>query len=238
METHKLKYFRYLFFISISVCLGLIRYLFYDTSNNVWNEGEEFTDLNGNGLWDQGEEFIDENNFKLFSKFRDITTFSTSIIDKVNKKKLFYNSETSISNYVEYKEAKFFNDNDLAVFVDSRDAQEINLSKQGSFSGRIPNSIVIPLSDIETIDNQTEYFYTDLSENNYDLLTMDFENEMQTISILETLPKDIPYIIYCGYELCDKSSSLAEYMVNYFNFEKIGVYKQGWEEWYRNHSDK
>ena len=35
---------------------------FIDEENGMWDEGEEFTDVNENGMWDEGEEFIDEEN--------------------------------------------------------------------------------------------------------------------------------------------------------------------------------
>ena len=33
--------------------------IFYEVGDGVWNEGEEFTDVNENGVWDESEPFVD-----------------------------------------------------------------------------------------------------------------------------------------------------------------------------------
>ena len=139
-----------------------------------------------------------------------------------------------IKNYITYNQAKFYNDNNLAVFIDARDIQEIDSEKGDNLLGSISHSLIIPVTDVEIIDSETEYFYSDISLEDYEFILSDFKNEMKTVLMLDSLSKDINYIVYCGYKECDKSENLAEYMMNYFNFENVGIYKGGWEDWLNN----
>ena len=56
-------------------------------------------------------------------------------------------------------------------------------------------------------------------------------DEIKTIRALEALEKDLIYIVYCGSNQCDKSEILADYMQNSFGFNRISIFKGGWEEW-------
>ena len=211
--------------------------MYYDTKNGVWNPGEEFVDSNENGVWDEGEDFTDENNFKIFSKNEGVISNNLDFLEKIENHKVFYRAGEFIQNHITYHQAKFFNDNNLAVFIDARSYEEIVSEKGDTPFGRIPNSMVIPVMDLETIDNETEYFYSDMDLDDPIFALEGFENEIKTISALENLSKHGHYIVYCGSQECDKSRNLVERMTDYFNFQNVGLYKGGWEDWLENQAD-
>lgn len=46
----------------------------------------------------------------------------------------------------------------------------------------------------------------------------------------EFLPRDLLMIVYCGGGNCDQSVTVLE-MMDGLGFEKLGLYKEGWEDW-------
>ena len=117
-------------------------------------------------------------------------------------------------------------DYECVAVIDARSGLEINDEKISEDKKMIPNALSIPVEDIELVDN--EGYFDDF--DNQDLL-LEYEQEVETINYINTLPKNAAYIVYCGSEECDKSENLAYYLINNFKFSNVAIYKGGWEEW-------
>ena len=167
--------------------------------------------------------FHKSEDFQLFKSLKDKESFhpdQTSLIENIKKNK-------KTLKYLNFYQTKFYNDNQHAVFIDARSAYDIDDEKIDDSNKVIPNAINIPVEDIDIIRDEG-YFDGDMD---LEIVEMDFSKEWKTVKYLESLPKDIPYIIYCGFSGCDKSKDLADYMIKNFNFKNISVYKGGWEDW-------
>ena len=215
MKTKLSKRSIYILLILLSIAFGLIRYLFY-------NE-ESFSLLSK-------KEKINNVNIEDFKNIFDEVRYN------INKSNFFYKYNEQINNYIDFEKAKLYNQTKMAIFIDTRSLNEIEKNQiiiNDEIIKTIPDAIIIPIEDIEFIYNDTEYFYESLSEDDIELLKIDYTNEMNTVLFLESIPRDINYIIYCGSNLCDKSQRLVNIM-NMLLFEKISLYKNGWEDWILN----
>ena len=212
MKTKMSKRYIYILLIILSITLGVIRYLLY-------NE-ESF------GLFYKKEKISNINIEQFASVFDEVRS-------NMKKFKVFHGYNEEISNYIDFEKARSFSENKMAIFIDARSVDEVEgdqISINDKIIKVIPNAIVIPVEDLEVIYNETNYFYEDLDNEELELLKIDYEKEMKSVLYFKTLPKDINYIIYCGSNLCDKSHRLAKLMHELL-FEKVGLYKEGWEDW-------
>ena len=207
MINKMIKLDRYFFIVCLSIILGITRYYLYD--NN------------------------DFNLFSLVDKNKKEIKVNLDIIDVVSE---------NLKNYeIPYKQAHFYHENNLAVFIDARNQDEIDKD------GQIPNSLIIPVEDIKLIIDgdldengecindrcgYSEALNIDFEDN--DLVEFDFPDEIKTLNNLKRLDFDIPYIVYCGSEDCDKSEDLYGYMVEYMDFENVKKYTGGWKDWVKN----
>ena len=202
----------YILLILLSITFGMVRYL-------VYNE-------EGFSLFYKKE---NNNNINI-EEFKNIFD---EVRYNMTKSKVFHSYTEEILNYIDFKKAQSCSENKMAIFIDARSLDEVEqhqISINDKIIKTIPNAIVIPVEDIERIYNETEYFYDTFNEDELELLKIDYENEIKSLLYLETLPTDINYIIYCGSNLCDKSNRLADIMHELL-FEKVGLYKNGWEDW-------
>ena len=191
----------------------------------------------------------DDTDFSLFSlvdKNKKEIKVNLSHIDQV-KKTLAITTKKEVS----YNDSFFLHSNDLAVFIDARDQDDI--AKQG----QILNSLTIPVSNIELVLNgerndegkcvfrdnwnyNSDYDcgYEDVLDDDFILdlekvewAEEDYPLEMKTINILRELDRKIPYIVYCGSSDCDKSEDLYGYMTEFMGFEKVMKFTGGWNVW-------
>jgi len=213
MKNKRQKLYRYIAIIIVPFIIGLLSYPFH--------KNEEFKLFQS--LKDKKEfEFYHQDIERLLEQIKNNPIhLNFDITDKDEKK---------IQVYLDFNQVKFYNDHHHAVFIDARLAYEINDEKIDDSNKVIPNAINIPVEDIDVIRNEG-YFDGDMD---LEIVEMDFSKEWKTVKYLESLPKDIPYIIYCGFSECDKSKDLADYMIKNFNFKNISVYKGGWEDWKKN----
>ena len=212
MKRESAKYYIYIGFILLSITFGFVRYLL---SNNG--------DFRFFGKYEKANNINIENIKDIFDEVK----YNMSQI------KEFYNYNEEINNYIHFEKAKSYNENKTAIFIDTRSLNEINENQvivDNKALKTIPDAIIIPIEDIETIYNETDYFYEVLDDEEIELLKTDYENEMKVVTFFESLPKDINYIVYCGSSLCDKSQRLVD-MMRELLFQKVGLYKDGWEDW-------
>ena len=59
-------------------CRVLAMDIFYEVGDGVWNEGEEFTDVNENGVWDKSEPFVDGIEVTYGTTFYDYAVYASS----------------------------------------------------------------------------------------------------------------------------------------------------------------
>ena len=203
MKTKLSKRSIYILLILLSIAFGLIRYLFY-------NE-ESFSLLSK-------KEKINNVNIEDFKNIFDEVRYN------INKSNFFYKYNEQINNYIDFEKAKLYNQTKMAIFIDARSLNEIENDQiiiNDEIIKTIPDAIIIPIEDIEVIYDDTEYFYESLSQDDIELLKIDYENEMNTVLFLESIPRDINYIIYCGSNLCDKSQRLVNIMNMLFPKAKV-----------------
>ena len=160
------------------------------------------------------------DDFYFFSKDKkenNSLSENNTIIDAVAKNKI-----------LSYEESKFFNDNNLAVFIDARSSDEINQNKVNSNYMMIPDAKWISVEDIDFL-NDEGYIEDPKLLNDIDLNY--FNDQYQTFLQLQEYPKNLIYVVYCGSSSCDKSENLYQYMIEDFGFTNVYIYKGGWEEW-------
>jgi len=170
--------------------------------------------------------FHKSEDFKLFKTLKNKESFRIDQYDIIETLK----NRKDRQRYLNFDQAKFYSDNQHAAFIDARSAYEINDEKINDSNRVIPNAVNISVEDIDVIRDEG-YFDGDID---LEFVEIDFKEEWQTVTYLESLPKDILYIIYCGSSECDKSENLAEYMIENFKFENIAIYKGGWKDWKNN----
>ena len=166
--------------------------------------------------------------------------------DKV-KKRLAITSKKEVS----FDDSFFLHTNDLAIFIDARDQDDIEKE------GQILNSLTIPVSNIKLVlygerddegdcvfrDNwnygsDNDCGYEDVLDDNFALdlekvqwAKEDYPIEMKVVNILKELDRTIPYVVYCGSSECDKSEDLYGYMNEFMNFKKVMKFTGGWDVW-------
>ena len=208
MKRKVSKYYIYIGFILVSILLGFIRYSVYQNPNFKLFKNKEKIEI--------------QNREKFDSRF-DEARFNAI------KTKDFYHYSEDIVNYINFSKADLYNKQKSAIFIDARAVDEI---KENSRNGLdvISDAIIIPMENIEIIYDETDFFYEDVNNEDLEFLKLEYSYAMDSAILLKSLPKDICYIIYCGYYDCDKSERLAEVMQSLL-FEKIGLYKDGWQDW-------
>ena len=170
--------------------------------------------------------FHKNEDFQLFKSLKDKDSFRSEQINLIED--IIKNKKTL--KYLNFYQTKFYNDNQHAVFIDARSAYDIDDEKLDDSNKMIPGAVNISVEDIDAIRDEG---YFD-EEMDLEIVEMDFSKEWQTVKYLESLPKDLVYIIYCGSSECDKSENLANYMAENFKFKNIFIYKDGWEDWKNN----
>ena len=212
MKIKMSKPYIYILMILLSITFGIVRYLMYNEEGfSLFHKKEKMNNIN----IEQFKSIFDEVRYNMAES------------------KVFHSYNEEVRNYIDFEKAQLYSENKMAVFIDARSADEVEqyqVAINNEIIKTIPSAIIIPVEDIEVIYNETEYFYGNLSKDELELLKIDYENEMKSLGYLKTLPTDINYIIYCGSNLCDKSHRLADIMHELL-FEKVGLYKNGWEDW-------
>lgn len=170
--------------------------------------------------------FHKSEDFQLFKSLKNKESFRPDQISPIEE--IIKNKKTL--KYLNFYQTKFYSDNQHAIFIDARSAYDIDYEKIDDSNKVIPNAINISVEDIDVIRDEG-YFDGDID---LEIVEMDFSKEWQTVKYLESLPKYMLYIVYCGSSECDKSESLANYMVENFKFKNIFIYKGGWEDWKSN----
>ena len=170
--------------------------------------------------------FHKSEDFQLFKTLKNKDSFRSVQNDPIAKLEQIKNKR----KYLNFIQAKFYSDNQHAAFIDARSAYEIDDEKINDLNRVIPNAINISVEDIDVIRDEG-YFDGDID---LEFVEVDFKEEWQTVTYLESLPKDILYVVYCGSLECDKSENLTEYMIENFNFKNVIIYKGGWEDWKEN----
>jgi rhodanese-related sulfurtransferase len=240
--------------VGLSIVLGLARYFMYDDADFSLfslvdkNKKEIEIDIEHSEKIKKNLEFLSElNSNKEFKE--EIETFSN-----ITSKK-----------HISFDDAFFLHSNDLAIFIDARDQDEITKE------GQIPNSQNIPVSNIKLIYEgirndynectdydaynwQGEYAcgYSDLLDSNFstkidsdfeiprmEMALSDFPIEMKVFNILKNdLDKTSNYVVYCGSSDCDKSEDLYVYMTEFLDFEKVMKFAGGWKVWKKDIESK
>jgi len=163
------------------------------------------------------------------------------------KKKLAITSNKEVS----FDDSFFLHNNNLAIFIDARDQDDIEKE------GQILNSLTVPVSNIKLVlygerdddgkctnydgydfVNEEICGYENVLDDDFTLnlervewAEDDFPIEMKVVNILKELDRTIPYIVYCGSSECDKSEDLYGYMTEFMNFEKVMKFTGGWDVW-------
>ena len=176
--------------------------------------------------------FHKSSDFKLFKSLphldnfkidQDITKFEINNCDMMK----------SIKKQVNFIELQALNDLGCINIIDARELSEIYDEKISDSRMMIPNAISIPVGNIELIES--EGYFDDVNDMiAKEQIKLMYEKEFESIDILNKYPRDAFYVIYCGSKKCDKSKNLAEYMMEYFNYQNISLYKGGWEDWRKN----
>ena len=209
MKFNKQKLYIYITIIGFPILLGLLSYSFHKTE-----KFRLFKSLPGK---EENRIVInDESNMELS--------------EKVLKSRIDYLSKIEVKTRVSYDELKFLLKGNYVIPIDARSGIEIDDEKVDELNKTIPGAINIPVEDIQKLEDEGFFEYLDYPEDLEDIQVL-FPNEMKTAKLIESLNKNLPYVIYCGEEECKKSEILADYLNIEFNFETIGVYKGGWKEW-------
>tara|TARA_Y100000768_G_scaffold171991_1_gene128697 strand:+ start:478 stop:1200 length:723 start_codon:yes stop_codon:yes gene_type:complete len=235
IRTTKLN--RYFFMIGLSIVLGLVRYYVYDDADF--------------GLFD----LVDKNKkeIKIDSNHSDNVKKNLEILSKFTSKK-----------QISFDDSFFLHSNNLAIFIDARDQDEI------AKEGQIPNSQNIPVSNIKLVYEGIRNDYDECTDyeaynwqNEYacgysDVLDLDFNDkidslfempriemalddfpvEMKVVNILKGLDKTIAYVVYCGSSDCDKSEELYAFMKEDMGFENVIKFTGGWDVWKKGIENK
>tara|TARA_B100000676_G_C17909317_1_gene749122 strand:- start:177 stop:947 length:771 start_codon:yes stop_codon:yes gene_type:complete len=246
MATKTTRLNRYFFIITLSVLLGLTRYLMYDDA-----------DFSLFSLVDKNKKEI-----KIDIKHSETVKKNLDFFSELNSNKEFKDEIEAFSNItskkqISFDDAFFLHSNDLAIFIDARDQDEI------AKEGQIPDSQNIPVSNIKLIyegirndyNECTDYDaynwlgeyacgYSDLLDSNFntkidydfeiprvEMALSDFPIEMKVFNILKNLDKTLNYVVYCGSSDCDKSEDLYGYMTEFMDFEKVMKFTGGWNLW-------
>ncbi len=165
----------------------------------------------------------DLNKFKIELNIADVEIKNCEMIKKIKKNISLIELQALISL-------------DCINIIDAREASEIYDGKMDDGSMMIYNAFNIPISNIEIIESEGYFDYIDDSDKIKEIELM-YENEFKSVKILNDLPRDVLFVIYCGSRDCDKSENLANYMIDYFDYQNIAVYKGGWEDWRNNAID-
>lgn len=225
MSSRSAKLNRYLFMIGLSIVLGLIRYYVYTEDN--------FT------------------IFKLQNKNNEKDEVNLEHIEKIKQN---LNLVFSINKDASYDDVNFLHSNELAIFIDARDKDEIEKE------GQILNSENIPVSKIKLVleGDRDEYGdcifkdnmsyispdicgYEDVLDKSFDRFqdaSEDFPDAIFWINKLKQLDRKLSYVVYCGSSDCDKSEDLYGYMTEYMDFDKVMKFKGGWEVWKKKQENK
>jgi len=209
MKNKMAKFDRYLFIIIVSILCGLTRYYLYDNNN-----------FNLFSIADKNKKEI-KNDLTVL----EIVSQNLALITDKSKNKL------------SYEEAYYLHSNNLAIFIDARSANEIEDEKKDETYKQIPNSLTIPLEDIQLIESETnqEVFDPNFEElNSFFDVKATFPGELKIAQNLKKLDKELLYVVYCAEITCKKSDNLYIYMTKNFGFKNARVFKGGWEEWKEN----
>ena len=220
MKNNKQKLYRYFIIIGFSITIGLISYPFH--------KSDKFKLFKVLPIEEDKRIKISSKQLEnIFNKSR----YSLDFFKNYEKHNTYYSENytrySEIKEFIDFDEAKFLNISNLAIFIDARSAEEIDDNKIRDSIKTIPNAIHIPVEHIDNM-NDNDYF-----EAYFDLESMEIEflDNISTIKFLESIKKDLRYVVYCGHKDCDKSEDLAFYMKNNFDFQYVSIYKGGWKEW-------
>ena len=208
MKNKRQKFYTYVTIFALPLVIGLLSYPFH-----------------------KSEEFKIFYSLKSKEDFKVADNNISRILSEVKKSSPETGYYLSIGgSLLDFSQVKYFNENRYAVFVDARSAYEIDDEMIDPLNKIIPNAISIPVDYLDSIRDEG---YFD-GEAELEIIKLDYEKEIDTIQLLDKLPKKIPYIVYCGSSDCDKSENLADYMVENFGFKNVSIYKGGWQEWKEN----
>ena len=208
MKNKRQRFYTYMIIFALPLVIGLLSYPFH--------KSEEFKIFYS--LKKKGDFKVADNNI-------------LRILSEVKKGSAEIGYYLNLGgSLLDFSQAKYFNENRYAIFIDARSPYEIDDEMIDSSNKIIPNAISIPVDFLDSIRDEG---YFD-GEADLEIIKLDYEKELNTILLLDKLPKKMPYIVYCGSSDCDKSENLADYMAESFGFENISIYKGGWQEWKEN----
>ena len=134
MVTKTTRLNRYFFIITLSVLLGLTRYLMYDDA-----------DFSLFSLVDKNKKEIEIDIKHSETVKKNLDFFSELNSNKEFKDEIEAFSNITSKKQISFDDAFFLHSNDLAIFIDARDQDEI------AKEGQIPDSQNIPVSNIKLI---------------------------------------------------------------------------------------
>ena len=134
MTTKTTRLNRYLIMITLSVLLGLARYFIYDD-----------TDFSLFSLVDKNKKEIEIDIKHSETVKKNLDFFSELNSNKEFKDEIEAFSNITSKKQISFDDAFFLHSNDLAIFIDARDQDEI------AKEGQIPDSQNIPVSNIKLI---------------------------------------------------------------------------------------
>ena len=207
MKIKKQKIYNYMIISGLSLVFGLLSYPFHKSED-----------------------------FKVFKSLKNKKDFK---VEDNNISRILFEVKESVSNkynlnlqgsLIDFSQAEYFNENNYAVFIDARSQYEIDDEMVNNNTKTIPNAISLPVDYLDAIRDEG---YFD-GEADMEIIEIDYEEELKILKILDNLPRKKPYIVYCGSLDCDKSEYLANYMMEYFDFKNVSIYKGGWQDWKNN----
>ena len=257
MTNRSTKLNRYLFMIGLSIVLGLVRYYVHDDADfslfNLVDKNKKEIEIDS-----KHTENV-KKNLNLFSELNSNKDYKQEFSEGLE---MF--SKITSKKQISFDDAFFLHSNDLAIFIDARDQDEI------AKEGHIPNSQNIPVSNIKLVydgirndyDECTDYDaynwlgkyacgYSDVLDLDFnekidsefevpriEMAIDDFPIEMKVVNILKGLDKTINYVVYCGSSDCDKSEDLYAFMKEDMGFENVMKFTGGWDIWKKGTENK
>tara|TARA_Y100001935_G_scaffold253677_1_gene260449 strand:- start:63 stop:776 length:714 start_codon:yes stop_codon:yes gene_type:complete len=176
--------------------------------------------------------FHKSDDFLLFKNLPDLDNFKIEL-DIANVDFKDCEMVKTIKKNINFIELEALINLDCVNIIDARSASEIYDEKIDDKSMMIQNAINIPLSNIEIIESEGYFDDKDDLDKIKEIELM-YESEFESVKILNDMPRDGVFVIYCGSKNCDKSENLANYMFDYFDYQNVSIYKGGWEDWRNN----